>query len=172
MFEMLVNCSSCFLSDQKQTTITQSLPSFVFLVQILVSCLRAHPVEIWVGSQTSSWPMRWWWSWEGKWRQRHSSGSWRCVSGGTLQSGEGATPVGFDLEFLHWEPITVYFCPSANVSFLDAWPLKSPIWLFPGYRSTCILPTSIWKFWISMGHVEHWNSLLSWSWKMRVSKWE
>ncbi len=60
----------------------------VCVFQISASCSRVLRVGIWAGSRTSNWPMRWWWSWAGRWRPRPSSGSWRCVCADTWPSGE------------------------------------------------------------------------------------
>lgn len=57
-------------------------------MQILASCSRAPPEATWAGSRTSSWPMRWWWSWAAKWKRRPSNGSWRCVWGDIWRSGK------------------------------------------------------------------------------------
>ncbi len=60
----------------------------VCVFQISASCSRVLRGGIWAGSRTSNWPMRWWWSWAGRWRPRPSSGSWRCVCADTWPSGE------------------------------------------------------------------------------------
>lgn len=96
-------------------------------IQILASCSRAPPEATWAGSRTSSWPMRWWWSWAAKWKRRPSNGSWRCVWGDIWRSGkyflkrplDGQRPRG------KWpETLRLSFCGSAD----PTWTLWSPWW--------------------------------------------
>lgn len=70
------------------TTHSDTPPHLWLQMQILASCSRAPPEATWAGSRTSSWPMRWWWSWEAKWKRRPSNGSWRCVWGDIWLSGK------------------------------------------------------------------------------------
>lgn len=84
---------------------------FISLLQTLGSCSRALLAVTSAGSPTSSWLTRWWWSWEGKWRRRHSNGSWKCVSVDTWQCGKNTCPKEAKQEHLlhSWWLIVICF---------------------------------------------------------------
>lgn len=100
-FMMHTNLSGLLFSTEHLMTVWTCADCFL---QTLASCLRALLVETWAGSRTSSWLMRWWWSWEAKWRPRLSGGSWRCASEDTWLSGKNLCRLGLKV-FAHQENV-------------------------------------------------------------------